>query len=124
MLRAVLAVLVLFLTSTAASAAPKLEFLGEEILPTGLQFDATEVGGLSSIAYDADARRLLRPLRRPERHRPGALLHASPSTSPTGTSTPGDVVITDVTTLLDGAGLPFAARPSTPRAWRCTRTAS
>jgi hypothetical protein len=52
--RAVLAVLVLLLSATTASAAPSLHFLGEEILPAGLRFQGTEVGGLSSIAYDVE----------------------------------------------------------------------
>jgi hypothetical protein len=30
-----------------------LEFLGQQIIPTGTQFAGTEVGGLSSITYDA-----------------------------------------------------------------------
>ena len=38
----------------AASAAPtvELEFLGQQIIPTGTQFQGTNFGGLSSIAYD------------------------------------------------------------------------
>ena len=55
MFRAALAAFALLLTPAAATAAPTLQFLGEEILPTGLQFMGTEVGGLSSIAYDADS---------------------------------------------------------------------
>ena len=38
MFRATLAVLALLLTAAAATAAPTLQFRGEEILPTGLQF--------------------------------------------------------------------------------------
>jgi hypothetical protein len=33
--------------------APDLEFLGQAIIPTGTQFQGTEIGGLSGIAYDA-----------------------------------------------------------------------
>jgi 3-phytase len=120
MLRAVLAVLVLFLTSTAASAAPKLEFLGEQILPTGLQFDGTEVGGLSSIAYDADLDRYYvisddQSVINPARYYTFALDVAD------GNLDPGDVVITDVTTLLDGAGLPFAAASFDPEGLALTK---
>jgi hypothetical protein len=120
MLRAVLAVLVLLLTSTAASAAPKLEFLGEQILPTGLQFDGTEVGGLSSIAYDADLDRYYvisddQSVIDPARYYTFALDVAD------GNLDPGDVVITDVTTLLDGAGLPFAAASFDPEGLALTK---
>ena len=45
---------------------PGLEFLGQAIVPTGTTFAGTTVGGLSSITYDAGARRLLQPLGRPE----------------------------------------------------------
>ena len=120
MFRAALAVLVLFLTSTAASAAPKLEFLGEEILPTGLQFDGTEVGGLSSIAYDADLDRFYvisddQSVIDPARYYTFALDVAD------GNLEPGDIVITDVTTLLDGAGLPFAAASFDPEGLALTK---
>jgi hypothetical protein len=49
--------LALAATGTAAGArgpTPELEFLGEAIVPTGTVFAGTVVGGLSSIAYDAD----------------------------------------------------------------------
>ena len=106
MLRATLAVLALLLTPAAAVAAPTLQFLGEEILPTGLQFEGTDVGGLSSIAYDADRDRYYvisddQSVLDPARYYTFDLDVAD------GTLDPGDVVITDVTTLLDGAGLPF-----------------
>ena len=85
MFRAALAVLALLVTPAAATAAPTLQFLGEEILPTGLQFEGTEVGGLSSIAYDADPDRYYvisddQSVIDPARY------YTSPSTSPTGTS--------------------------------------
>src|SRR5262245_10289678 len=120
MLRAALAVLVLLLTSTAASAAPKLEFLGEEILPTGFQFDGTDVGGLSSIAYDADLDRYYvisddQSVIDPARFYTFALDVAD------GNLDPGDVVITGVTTLLDGAGLPFAAASFDPEGLTLTK---
>jgi hypothetical protein len=113
MFRAALAVLALLLTPAAATAAPTLQFLGEEILPTGLQFDGTEVGGLSSIAYDADADRYYvisddQSVIDPARYYTFALDVAD------GNLDPGDVVVTDVTTLLDAAGLPFAASSFDP----------
>jgi hypothetical protein len=120
MLRATLAVLAALLTPVAATAAPTLEFLGEEILPTGLQFDGTEVGGLSSIAYDADADRYYvisddQSVIDPARYYTFALDVAD------GNLEPGDVVITDVTTLLDAAGLPFAAMSFDPEGLALTK---
>lgn len=97
--------------SSAAAAgrerAPALEFLGEQILPTGLQFQGTEVGGLSSIAYDASRDRYYvlsddASVLGPARYYTFALDVAD------GNLDPGDVDVADVTTLLDGAGLPFA----------------
>ena len=113
MLRAALAALVLFLTPAVATAAPTLEFLGEEILPTGLQFEGTEVGGLSSVAYDADNDRYYiisddQSVIDPARYYTFALDVAD------GNLDPGDVVVTDVTTLLDAAGLPFTATSFDP----------
>lgn len=53
-LLAALAVAVSPLGAAAPRAhAPALEFLGQAIIPTGTQFAGTEVGGLSSITYDA-----------------------------------------------------------------------
>ena len=113
MFRATLAVLALLLTPAAATAAPTLQFLGEEILPTGLQFEGTDVGGLSSIAYDAPRDRYYvisddQSVLGPARYYTFDLDVAD------GTLDPGDVVITDVTTLLDGTGLPFPAASFDP----------
>ncbi len=120
MFRATLAVLALLLTPAAATAAPTLEFLGEEILPTGLQFEGTEVGGLSSIAYDADTDRYYvisddQSVIDPARYYTFALDVAD------GNLDPGDVVVTDVTTLLDAAGLPFAAASFDPEGLALTQ---
>jgi hypothetical protein len=118
--RATLAVFALLLTPAAASAAPTLEFLGEEILPTGLQFDGTEVGGLSSIAYDADLDRYYvisddQSVIDPARYYTFTLDVAD------GTLDPGDVAVSDVTTLLDAAGLPFAAASFDPEGLALTK---
>jgi hypothetical protein len=118
--RATLAVFALLLTPAAASAAPTLEFLGEEILPIGLQFDGTEVGGLSSIAYDADLDRYYvisddQSVIDPARYYTFTLDVAD------GTLDPGDVAVSDVTTLLDAAGLPFAAASFDPEGLALTK---
>jgi hypothetical protein len=120
MFRATLVAFALFLTPAAATAAPTLEFLGEEILPTGLQFEGTEVGGLSSIAYDAELDRYYvisddQSVIDPARYYTFALDVAD------GNLDPGDVVVTDVTTLLDDAGLPFAAASFDPEGLALTK---
>lgn len=59
----VLAAAILLLPAVGASASEHLknkrpqtvtgiDFIGEVIIPTGTQFDGTEIGGLSSISYD------------------------------------------------------------------------
>jgi hypothetical protein len=58
---AITLVLILLVTAFAASAASHdgamtvagVEFLGEVVVPTGTTFEGTEIGGLSSITYDA-----------------------------------------------------------------------
>lgn len=40
-------------TTSDAATVSDVEFLGEDIIATGTQFGGTEVGGLSSISYDA-----------------------------------------------------------------------
>ncbi|MGH3038192.1 MAG: esterase-like activity of phytase family protein [Gaiellaceae bacterium] len=120
MLRAALAALALLVTPAAATAAPTLQFLGEEILPTGLQFEGTEVGGLSSIAYDADRDRYYvladdASVIDPARYYTFELDVAD------GTLDPGDAVVTDVATLLDGAGVPFPAASFDPEGLALTK---
>jgi 3-phytase len=120
MFRATLVAFALLLTPAAATAAPTLEFLGEEILPTGLQFEGTEVGGLSSIAYDAELDRYYvisddQSVIDPARYYTFALDAAD------GNLDPGDVVVADVTTLLDAAGLPFAAASFDPEGLALTK---
>ena len=82
MFRAALAAFALLVTPAAATAAPTLQFLGEEILPTGLQFMGTEVGGFSSIAYDADSGWLVTTVGGPKRDVPGSARMTTTSTSP------------------------------------------
>ncbi len=88
-----------------ASAVP--EFIGEEILPTGVMFEGTEVGGLSGLAYDAqldvyyaicDDRSQLQPAR----------YYTLDIDLSDGTLDDGDVSVLDVTTLRDPRGRTFA----------------
>lgn len=85
-----------------------IEFLGEVTLPTGAQFDGTEVGGLSGITYDkaagvfyaiSDDRSQIDPARFYTLTIDLADLELDP----------GDVAFTDVTTVKDASGTPFPA---------------
>ena len=106
--------------ASPAAAQPKLEFLGEEILPTGLQFEGTEVGGLSSIAYDAELDRYY-VISDDQSVIDPARFYTFDLDVADGDLDPGDVVVTDVTTLLDAAGLPFAAASFDPEGLALTR---
>ncbi|MGI8625552.1 MAG: esterase-like activity of phytase family protein [Geodermatophilaceae bacterium] len=86
------------------AAAP--QFIGEEILPTGLMFEGTEVGGLSGLSYDAvrevyyvisDDRSQLAPAR----------FYTLTIDLSDGSLDDGDVAVVDVTTLRDPRGRPF-----------------
>ncbi|MBA3338703.1 MAG: esterase-like activity of phytase family protein, partial [Geodermatophilaceae bacterium] len=82
-------------------------FIGEEILPTGLMFEGTEVGGLSGLAYDAaldvyyaisDDRSQLQPAR----------FYTLQIDLSAGALDDGDVAVIEVTTLRDPRGRTFA----------------
>jgi 3-phytase/alkaline phosphatase D len=93
--------------------AEGLEFLGEISIPTGRQFDGTEVGGLSGITYDpgrgvyyaiSDDRSQIDPAR----------FYTLTIALADGALTAGDVKVTDVTTLLGADGKPFPASSLDP----------
>lgn len=104
----------------AGTNAPTLEFLDEEILPTGLQFDGTEVGGLSSIAYDAE-RDVYYVLSDDQSVIDPARFYTVRLDVADGDLEPGDVVLAGVTTLLDGGGQPFAAASFDPEGLALTK---
>ncbi len=90
----------------APSSRLGLEFLGQQIFPTGTQFEETEFGGLSSISYDAerdafyvlsDDQGTIDPVR----------FYTVGIDLSDGFSA-GDVEVLDVTTLRDAGGQPFA----------------
>jgi hypothetical protein len=110
-------------SSAAAAAdgkAPALEFLGEEILPTGLQFEGTEVGGLSSIAYDSE-RDLYYVISDDQSVIDPARFYTFDLDVADGDLDPGDMVVADVTTLLDASGQPFAAASFDPEGLALTK---
>ena len=87
---------------------PKLQFLGQAIVPTGTTFAGTTIGGLSSITLRRVARR--RTTRSPTT-RASSIPRASTrctSTSRDGHLDNGDVTFTGVTTLQAPGGGPYA----------------
>ena len=116
-----LAVTILLLIPAAATSAPAhdpnealtvsgVDFAGEAIVPTGTLFDGTEVGGLSSISYDARQGVYYvisddqgnRPTGDPVRY---YTAHVDFSD---GSLDDGDVTFMDVTELSDVGNKPFA----------------
>jgi len=116
-----LAIVLAMLLALPATAAPRserdaanevvgIEFLGEAIVPTGTFFAGTEIGGLSSITYDA-ARGVYYALSDDQGNR----LTGDPVRYYTvdidlrdGTLTDGDVTFVDVTQLYESKKIPFA----------------
>lgn len=83
------------------------ELIGTVNIPTGTQFEGTEIGGLSSITYD------------PARHVYYAISDDQGTIDPVryytldidvsdGQLDPGDIIFLDVTTMLDASGMPYA----------------
>jgi hypothetical protein len=85
----------------------ELEFLGEQIIPTGTLFEGTQIGGLSSLAYDATRDVFYALSDDPSQLNPARFytlrLDASDSQLDAG-----DVDVVAVTTLLDTNGQAFA----------------
>jgi hypothetical protein len=86
---------------------PSLEFRGEVIFPTGFTFMGTNVGGLSGIAYD-EARGVYYSLSDDQGQLGPVRYYTLAVDVADGRLDPGDVSFRAVTTLLDGAGQPFA----------------
>jgi myo-inositol-hexaphosphate 3-phosphohydrolase/sugar lactone lactonase YvrE len=92
-------------------AVKDLEFLGLTIFPTGTEFNGTQVGGLSGVAYDgalnqyyaiSDDRSQINPAR----------FYTLGIDLTDGALDDGDVSFTGVTTLTDGNGNPFPLNES------------
>ena len=80
----------------------QLQFLGQHIIPTGTQFDSTEVGGLSGITYDTRRKVFYALSDDPSQFDPARFY----TLRITAGGTP-NVQIVDVTTLTDPSGDPF-----------------
>lgn len=94
----------------AAQTVAGVEFLGEVVVPTGTLFGGTEIGGLSSITYDAERGvyytlsddQANRPTGDPVRHYTVAIDLAD------GTLDAGDVEFVDVAQLFEDKKTPFS----------------
>jgi hypothetical protein len=82
------------------------ELIGTTSIPTGTQFEGTEIGGLSSITYDpnrgvyyaiSDDQGTIDPVR----------YYTLSVDVSDGQLDPGDITFLDVTTMLDASGMPY-----------------
>src|SRR3954447_26859617 len=85
---------------------PRLEFLGQAIVPTGTTFAGTTVGGLSSIGYDA-TRGVYYSLSDDQSQLQPARFYTLGLDIGDGALSNGDVHFTGATTLLAPNGLPY-----------------
>ncbi|MBA3278609.1 MAG: esterase-like activity of phytase family protein [Geodermatophilaceae bacterium] len=88
-----------------ATSAP--QFLGEDILPTGLIFEGTEVGGLSGLTYDA-VRDVYYAISDDRSHIDPARFYTLRIDLADGSLDDEDVSVVGVTTLRDPRGRAFA----------------
>jgi 3-phytase/alkaline phosphatase D len=87
-----------------------VEFLGEVIVPTGSTFGGTEIGGLSSITYDA-GREVYHVVSDDQGNRPTGdpvRYYSVAIDVGDGSLDPGDVTFVDVKTLFEDQKIPFA----------------
>ena len=116
------------LAATLMAAAPAighgrsldLQFRGQAIVPTGTTFEATTVGGLSSITYDAKRDRYYAISDDQGQFQP-ARFYTLGLDVRDGRLSDGDVRFTDVTTLLAPNGLPYPPLSLDPEGMVLTR---
>ncbi|MBD2104712.1 phytase [Leptolyngbya sp. FACHB-261] len=89
------------------STVSNVSFLGELTFPTGLQFNGTQVGGLSGITYDP-SRNLYYSIADDRSEFNPARFYTLSINLSDGRLDSGDVTFEDVTTLRDASGNPFA----------------
>jgi len=93
-----------------AQTVVDVEFLGEVAVPTGTLFDGTEIGGLSSITYDA-GRGVYYALSDDQGNRPTGdpvRYYSVAIDVSDGSLDEGDVLFVDVTQLFENKKTPFA----------------
>jgi hypothetical protein len=89
------------------AATAGIEFLGAVEIPSGFKFENTVVGGLSGLTYDA-GREVYYAISDDRSEHGAARFYTLRIDLADGRLDPGDVTVEGVTTLLDGAGKPFA----------------
>jgi hypothetical protein len=97
-------------TASNGAKPPRLEFLGQAIVPTGTTFDGTIIGGLSSITYDAASGDFYVL----SDDQVNARLYTLRIDVSDGRLDTGDVEFTGVTTLLAPDGSPYPAASLDP----------
>lgn len=99
------------------------ELIGTTSMPTGTQFEGTEIGGLSSITYDpnrgvyyaiSDDQGTIDPVR----------YYTFSIDVSDGQLDPGDITFLDVTTILDASGMPYAPGSLDPEGLTLTQEGS
>jgi len=109
------------LTASNGAKAPRLEYLGQAIIPTGTEFAGTTIGGLSSITYDAardefyalsDDQSLINPAR----------FYTLRIDVSDGDLDNGDVHFVGVTTLLAPDGAPYATASFDPEGFTLAKS--
>ena len=106
--------------ATAKAKVQALEFLGQAIVPTGTQFEGTQVGGLSSITYDA-GRGVFYALSDDPSALSPARFYSLRLALADGRLDTGDVTFVDVTTLRGPDGQPFAPQSLDPEGLALTK---
>jgi hypothetical protein len=94
-------------TAQHGTKVKDLEFLGEQIIPTGTMFEGTQLGGLSSLAYDASRDVFYALSDDPSQFNP-ARFYTLRLDATDGRLDAGDVDVVAVTTLRGTDGQAFA----------------
>lgn len=123
-----LAVFLVSLFTVAALAAPAsadnhdgIELIGEVTFPTGYLFEGVEVGGLSGLTWD-ESRGVYYALSDDRSQLAPARYYTVSIDVGDGSLDDGDVVFQSQTTLLDGAGQPYAALSLDPEGIALSRS--
>lgn len=94
--------------SNVRKSVTGIELLGETSIATGTEFEGTEIGGLSGLAYDA-ANEIYYAISDDRSNINDARFYTLEINLEDGSLDNGDVTFTDVTTLLNAEGNPFPA---------------
>lgn len=119
--RSLIALAVSFATCSAYAADFNLDYLGQQIVPTGTQFAGTTVGGLSSLEYDAAQQRFFAISDDRSQFNPARFYTLSLDLAKfTRSATPGmtGVNFTNVTTIQQAGGGAFALNTVDPEGMR------